>query len=316
MLAKEMEHSARTCCKVIQMQRSICALFVVAAVLCGQSAVADPVDYGFVNLTLTSAGPDSVTAYYPNPSNPSQEISVSGAQLGPYGYTLSAPTTPLPAPPTGYSAYAGASPLVGTNQFGFCISLTNEISENTLYSDFYVMNLSDAVGATNATNIESLLYLYKSTGGTLPPVLGSNKYQDALTLGIWDVLTENPLASNDSVLKGNANAGNVYFSNPSSANATAALGTSSSEGITDIWLSELSTVTDAERQSVMNNTQLLGLVDVNNGSVQAQSIYIAGFGAPPAPEPGRIVGLAGMCLVGLPLGLVALRRRQKRRAAS
>jgi hypothetical protein len=299
------------------MRRCILALTAAAVMVFGRAAMADP--YGFVNLELTSAGPDSVTAYYPGAPGGG----IGGVQLGPYGYTLSQPTPSLLAAPSGYS-YTGASSLVGlgsTNQLGFCISLTNEIQLNTPtpYSDFYVMKLSDAVGAASATNIESLLYLYTTSGGTLPPVLGSNKYQDALTLGIWDVLTENPLASNDSVLKGSPNQGNVYFSNPSSSNATAALGTGNgtnigsgnSEGITDMWLSELSTVSNTQRQMLMNSTELLGLVDVKNGSVQAQSIYISGLGAPPpVPEPGRIVGLAGMGLVGIPLGFLALRRKR------
>jgi hypothetical protein len=282
------------------MRRFIAATTMMVMLLSASSALADP-HLGFVDLTLTGAGPDTVTAQYP-PS-----VTENGVLLGPYAYKLAAASTPLPSPPTGQ--VSGMQPVqtsdlgTGASRLGFCISLQNSISQNVLYKDFYVETIADALGTVKAQNVTSLLYLYEGAPGfgTLPPTAGSNKYQDALTMAIWEVLTETSVTTPFGVTTGN-----VQFSNPSSGNAASAL------AIADGWLAALPTVTGPQRATITSNTGIYGLVD---GNVQAQSIFISLPGAS-VPEPGRVVGLAGMGLLGLPLGFISLRRRYRHSAGA
>ena len=81
------------------------------------------------------------------------------------------------------------------------------------------------------------------------------------------------------------------------------------------WLKTLSNTSDLTTASGTNARYDGGNVYALKGTVQDQSVVIA-FGSDhmtPAPEPGSLVGLAGMGLIGLAIGGVVAGKRRRGR---
>jgi len=262
------------------MKRLIPVLMVAVLAVAG-SVYADT--YGTVTLDLSGTGGDTVYMTAPT-------IGTVDVYTYPYYYTLS-----------NFKADASHpnATLDTTKPYhGFCLSLVTDIYENTNYPGFQVRDLADVItdspDSPQQTNVLKLFQDYATALTTLN-VAGSlespqaNYLSDALTVSLWEVLTEKTQKSPFSVT-----GGDTYETGFTNGADTVANG----------WLRGLST-------AAAYTGHVYALYD---SGVQTQEITLLSSlnTGGPVPEPMAFVRFASLLLVGLPIGAIAIYRRRRR----
>jgi hypothetical protein len=248
-------------------------LMVLAASDKAFSDQSDDVAGGTATLTLTAAAGDNVT--------------VDGKQTiaGPYSYTIS-----------NVNATGPGTMISAGNYQGFCVDLGHDIYFNSPSSfTVYDVSASPSMGVTGlgltGTKLQNVFKLmedyYLANGNSIAPVAGKNA--DALTVALWATL------SGDTSIDGSSPSLPVSFTSNNE-------GGSQAVALANTWLSSL------------GSTQAYGgqmyAFESSNG-VQGQEIMITSPPFTQVPEPGPVVGLAGMALAGLTLSLAGLMRRRR-----
>ncbi len=258
--------------------KRLTVLMSLAVALVAATALAGPL--GYVDLNFQSAIGSGVTMYYPG-GPASGEPTVTA----PYGFTLSAPSNPGTYPPVANAAAAG---LYGAKT-GFCVDLTQTINYIPYY-DFAVYPVATAPlntvnGATANSDILKLITEYQNTGRNIDSPDQSDQ-TSALTLAIWEVLSD---TTPTDVTSGNVHVGAGQLSGAAS--------------IANTWL-----VPATLAATTPYNGNVYALVDL---TYQDQMVGLVTSLSLQTPEPRGWVGLSSLCLLGLPIGIVAIYRRRR-----
>ncbi len=235
------------------MKRLIPVLMVAVLAVAG-SVLADT--YGTVNVDLTGVAGDIVTVTTPD---------IGEVYTCPYTYQLS---HFLPS-----GSHPSAVLATGTYK-GFCLSLVQDIDE-TSYTGFSVVDLSDVLSGTALTNALKLFNEYNNMNptGLLDPQPGA--LSDALTVALWSEIN-GPIA-----VSGLSTGAQLY------------------EGELLAGLASASEYTGP-------------IYALEDGSLQPQEIVLGtSLAIASVPEPMPFVRFASLLLVGLPIGAIALYRRRR-----
>ena len=225
--------------------------------------------------------------------------------LGPYTYNVTTPSNAAVTTLLGMTPANGNSVTLS----GFCISLPTGINTATTYSNVAVQSIATTgpnagmlggLSTTQTTNVLKLMADYAQAGGSLTNQSSSGSLlNDALGTAIWEATngkgTDSP---SPFVVNGGSNDISIQAKSPTStATFTAAV------NLANTWLSGLANQTSEENPA--NVVALVGY-DQNGNPIQTQATVI--HDPPPVPEPGQVVGLAGMGLMALVIGGVAKSR--------
>jgi hypothetical protein len=269
---------------------------------------------------------DTVTLVLPGSpiGDPVYVTPVGGSQvatnLGPYTYQLSSPSSVYVANLLGMNPNQLNDPNNKVTKAGFCIALTTDIIEGQTYPGFGVQSISSlpsgVLTAAQTTNVLKLLYdyslpttthvgaLWGGGGDPTNPFASPETANDALGSAIWEVIngkgTDSPVpfqvnqTTNDILVKARSTTPQTTIDN--------------AVALANSWLSVLGTQSSQE-----DPNSVFALV---KQGVQSQAIVIQVSNnnqEPPVPEPGSLVGLAGMGLIGLVIGGVSVNRRRRER---
>jgi hypothetical protein len=269
------------------------------------------VGFAFSVLVVASARADgTLNLQLGVPGDPTVWVNGEDVYSGPYQYYLtpSAGSTSLPSPFSTLSMTESRATV-----YGYCVDFITNIDTVTTYPA-NVENLGAAGSlhvsssnlATATSELEELMTEFVNSGGSLSVTTGptggtQGKLQEALQLAMWEVVT----VSNSSS-RINENGSGYWLGSQSGYLLVMSASKSSDPGaIANYWLDNMA------KTQLAPGLNFYSIVPTDADNSQIQSVVFGGLSQSdmqPVPEPGGLVGLAGLALCGLPLGARAARR--------